>query len=107
MKRICNWCGNVYEARRPHSQYCSKNCAQKARRERERIARLNATGIYHQVPAVEGTLDDVEIASAVVQARGAVLTFDAGEQLAKTLALRPMCGRIARGIDEVLRREGL
>lgn len=104
MKLRCEWCGREFEprstGRRP--RFCSEPCRKKSHRADERA--IEAADL--PVPPAPRTVTDREIAGAVVQARGAQATFDAGRKCGPR-ALRPLCDRLAEGIGEVLGREGL
>jgi hypothetical protein len=101
--RICERCGREFEAKegpgRP-ARYCSDRCRDRARREREREP------VAPDVPPAPRHVSDADLAGAVLQARGAQATFDAGRRSGPP-TLRPMCDRIAEGIGRVLDREGL
>ena len=104
MRINCEWCGKEFEpkgtGRRP--RFCSSACRLRAHREESGAIALDAP----PVPPAPRRVTDHEIAGAVVQARGAQATFDAGRK-AGPRALRALCDRLAEGIGEVLGREGL
>lgn len=99
---VCERCGRSFEYRaggRP-ARYCSARCQKAARRESEREPVVPA------VPPAPRHVSGDDLAGAVLQARGAQATFDAGRRSGPP-TLRPMCDRIAEGIGRVLDREGL
>lgn len=102
VRKVCARCGRVFDAKtggRP-ALYCSAACQMAAKRAREREA------IAPDVEPAPHVVTDADLAGAVVQARGAQRTFEAGRNHGP-LTLRPMCDRIAKGIGRVLDREGL
>ena len=101
--RICERCGRSFEAKEGPgrtARYCSARCRKAASRERGREP------VAPDVPPAPRHVSDADLAGAVLQARGAQATFDAGRRSGPP-TLRPMCDRIAEGIGRVLDREGL
>lgn len=101
--RICERCGRPFEAKEGPgrtARYCSARCRKAASRERGREP------VAPAVPPAPRHVSDADLAGAVLQARGAQATFDAGRRSGPP-TLRPMCDRIAEGIGRVLDREGL
>lgn len=102
VQKLCARCGRVFDAKtggRP-ALYCSSACQMAASRERAREA------LAPDVEPASRTVTDADLAGAVIQARGAQRTFEAGRKHGPQ-TLRPMCDRIAEGIGRVLDREGL
>lgn len=102
VSKVCARCGRVFDAKtggRP-ALYCSRACKQAAIRARAREA------LAPDVEPAPRTVTDADLAGAVIQARGAQRTFEAGRKHGPQ-TLRPMCDRIAEGIGRVLDREGL
>lgn len=104
MTARCEWCGREFEPKETgrRARFCSSACRLRAHRDDAGTIDLGEL----PVPPAPRTVTDREIAGAVVQARGAQATFDAGRKCGPR-ALRPLCDRLAEGIGEVLGREGL
>lgn len=102
VRKICARCGRVFDAKTGGRSaiYCSSTCRDAAYRSRKREA------IAPDVEPAPRTVTDADLAGAVIQARGAQRTFEAGRKHGPQ-TLRPMCDRIAEGIGRVLDREGL
>ena len=103
MRTFCEWCGKPIEPKRRGRppRFCSSACRIAAHRDESGSIALDAP-----VPPAPRHVTEREIAGAVVQARGAQATFDAGSK-AGPRPLRALCDRLAEGIGEVLGREGL
>ena len=104
MLRMCAWCGKPFEAKTKRAKFCGDACRKAHNRAQRGGIRLSVPDDPASMPRPRMTEDD--IASAVVQAKGAMATFDAGRAKAPK-DLRPLCSKMADGMADLFGKVGL
>lgn len=59
IKKICQWCGNEFEAQKATTQYCCKRCAEHAYKERKRQEKKKITETHDSLLAHENKLSQL------------------------------------------------
>ncbi len=101
---MCAWCGRPFEAKTKRAVFCGDRCRKAHNRAQRGGVRLRDDVAPADRPRARMTSDDV--ASAVVQAKGAMSAFDAGRTMAPR-DLRPLCSKLAEGMFDLFGKVGL
>lgn len=59
IKKVCQWCGNEFEAQKTTTQYCCKRCAEHAYKERKRQEKKKITETLDSFTAHENKLNQL------------------------------------------------
>lgn len=100
----CGWCGTAFASRRADARYCCPKCKQAHWRAKRNGVRYTPAECPAEPEPVR--VRDADVVGAVREIRCAVAVLDAG-RLRADRDMRQLCGRIADGVDGVLREVGL
>ena len=59
IKKVCQWCGNEFEAQKATTQYCCKRCAEHAYKERKRQEKKKITETLDSLTAHENKINQL------------------------------------------------
>ncbi|MDE7412677.1 MAG: helix-turn-helix domain-containing protein [Muribaculaceae bacterium] len=59
IKKVCQWCGNEFEAQKTTTQYCCKRCAEHAYKERKRQEKKKITETLDSLTARENKINQL------------------------------------------------
>ncbi|MGI6032355.1 MAG: hypothetical protein ACOX69_02940 [Coriobacteriales bacterium] len=102
MKRVCEACGKVYEAKRSTSRYCSSTCRSRAHRHPYKAVPIYGDGgeaTFTLPYAVEDAFRQARVASNMLAA-----VSNSPDAVPR---LRTIAGRVSAAISDALRAEGL